>query len=261
MAHGFEPVVEVGIGWEMAKAGAIGLGKRDVAGAHGDHRSQTRCITDAAAVAVKVVRGKPVVGMIVRCPRSCIPGRRPFTVRIVGIFTGVIAVHDVGKRWYEHANVRLAGSPCRPYEEGDHVPGLTAAQTHPVNAARHVTGNREDEVGLPVAVMEIVIMKVNGAVLIRRVPPAHLLAGPVRARHGTGGKIHELAVKPVGSDIHDPCAGNFSGKIETQNGSVAHDSRRRKGVLRRKNFCYDGRTLYLAVVVAGSGGAGHGCDQ
>ena len=77
------------------------------------------------------------------------------------------------------AETRLRRALRRPDDEGDDVACLAGGDAGRVDAALHALRRRKREIGLPAAVVDVVVVEVDGAVFGRPVAPAHLLAGPV----------------------------------------------------------------------------------
>ena len=67
-----------------------------------------------------------------------------------------------------------------------------------------VVGNGEGEVGLPAGVVEIVVVEVDRAVLLRGVGEVAFVARPVGAGHRPGGEIDCRAVERVGRAVDRP---------------------------------------------------------
>ncbi len=72
-----------------------------------------------------------------------------------------------------------------------------------IDAAAQALGHAEREVGQPAAVVDVVVVEMDGAILLRRQSPVHLCAVPVPALHGAGRQVDDLAVVPAGREIAD----------------------------------------------------------
>lgn len=104
------------------------------------------------------------------------------------------------------------------------------AQTNGVNPAGGVGGEGEVEVRLPSGVVEIVLVKVDGAVVLGFVPPVVVLTGPGVTGDGAGGKIDGAPVEPVWRAVDDvmgvdsgaevPCADDVGLEIGGRFGRV-----------------------------------------
>ena len=71
-----------------------------------------------------------------------------------------------------------------------------------VQAARQLLRHGEGEIALPAAVVEVVIVKMDGTVMSRVVHPVVLAAVPGVSLHGPGREIDGGAVPAVWRDIH-----------------------------------------------------------
>ena len=210
-----QPVEKVGVGRIVAKAGAPLVHVAQERGAKVQDRPEARRVADPAPVPVEVVGREPVLAVIVRGQLARPPRPRPRAVLVVGEPPRVIPVHGVGERRHEHADrrPRARGAGSRTHEEGNHVLVLPAAKPRRIRAAREVARDREREVGIPAAVVEVVVVEVDGPVLPGGVAPAVLLAGPARALHRSGGEVDELAVPSVRPAIDHPLARDLGGEF------------------------------------------------
>jgi hypothetical protein len=77
-----------------------------------------------------------------------------------------------------------------------------------VHAAAHLLGHRELEVRLPPAVVEVVVVEVYGAVLLRRVDEVLFEPLPVPAGHRPRRLVDARAVQPRTGDVADAVGGD-----------------------------------------------------
>ncbi len=116
-----------------------------------------------------------------------------------------IAVGHVGEGRQDerHGRALLPRSGGGPDDEGQPVLVDTGLDMKRVDAGgkavRHVPCERR----LPTAVVEIVVMEMDGAILLGRVLPVHHRSGPARTGHGAGGQVDDLAMKPVRTGVDD----------------------------------------------------------
>jgi hypothetical protein len=82
-----------------------------------------------------------------------------------------------------------------------------------MDAAPEPRGHREREVVRPAGVVQIVLVEVDRAVLLRGPRPVHLGAGPVEARHRPRRAVHGLAVEPVGGAVGDALGGDVGSQV------------------------------------------------
>ena len=91
----------------------------------------------------------------------------------------MIAVRDVRERGNQDTDIGAATVLARRHVKRDDVVAGVALQSHSIYAGRQIVGYRELKIRLPCAVIDIVVVKVDGTVLFRGVPPAHLGTVPV----------------------------------------------------------------------------------
>ena len=82
----------------------------------------------------------------------------------------VVGISQVRPRREEHGDPVALAAPGRPDEERDVFLAVLAPQPHGVDAARHAFEHREAERPRPLEVVEIVVVEMDGAVLVRRRP-------------------------------------------------------------------------------------------
>ena len=88
----------------------------------------------------------------------------------------------------------------------------------------------------------------DGGILVRRMPPAHLAAGPRRPRNGPRRHVVQSAVKPVRADVDDPGAGDLLGKVPARDQSRQHFTLRRpRDLVRIEDAVEQHRALDAAV--------------
>src|SRR5215469_12251007 len=160
-------------------------------------------MTDPAPVAVKIVSGQSVVRVIVRSPSLRSPCSGALAIDVICIRACVIGIDDVGECRHQHAHLRARSATLRAHEKRDHVLMLTTPNAGGIYATSHIRWHSKAEIRFPVAVVDVVIVKVNSSVLVRRVPPTHFFSGPARAGHRSGGKINQFTVQAVGPSIYD----------------------------------------------------------
>ena len=250
VAHLLQPVEEVEIGGQVADAGSPRVHVGQEARSEVQDGPETRGVGDPAPVAVVVVGGEPVVLVLVARPRARPPGRHARPVLVVGDASRDVRVHDIGEGGHQHADVGCRPSAPRADEERDHVLDVARAQAHRVHAAPEPVRHGVREVGGPPAVVEVVVVEVDGAVLTGRVAPAGLLARPARAHHGARREVHQLPVKPARPHVHRASAGGLPAEVPGRHQVAAGGAVRRgsDGRLREGDVVERG-PLDLTVVV------------
>ncbi len=79
--------------------------------------------------------------------------------------------------------------------------------------------------------MKVVIVEVDGGVLARRVPPAHLTSGPARSGDRARWEVHQTAAEPMGSDVDDVESLDAAGEIPAR-----HESGQRQQGIEHERF-------------------------
>ena len=125
-----------------------------------------------------------------------------------------------------------------------------------IYAAWKIHLNVEDEIRLPATVIQVVIMKMDCAVLLGTLGPVILAAVPVPAFNGTGRQIHCFPIATVSGNVDNPGAGHLTGEIPARQRLCAEISRYRilneSGLLRRRHRpARHLRRIDFAVVVTG----------
>ncbi len=142
----------------------------------------------------RIVRiGAPSLGLILP---SGAPGRvgQPLRPRVV-------AVDDVCERRNQNANVRRFLPLRRHHEERNVLLCVAGLQAKRVGAGAQILGHSPLVRGRPTAVVDVVLVEMDGRVFLGRVPPGHFAACPFRAGDRAGRHVDELAVQPVRPDV------------------------------------------------------------
>ena len=201
----------MGVGAEVAQSGAADVGVRvgDVADAHVQHGPVPRRDGDAAPVGVVVVGRESVLDVVARVVGIGVPRRglrlpvRPPLRVARPLRAGMVRVDRVRERRDHHRN-GCRGRPLRRHhEEGDVLPRCACLEHQRVGRRADALGHRPLESDRPAAVLDVVFVKVDGGIFVRRVPPAHLAAVPPRAGHSPGRDVDEPAVQSVRAGVLD----------------------------------------------------------
>ena len=126
---------------------------------------------------------------------------------------GVIAVDGIGKGRCQHAKVCGRPAPWRADVERHHVLVIPAPDACRVESRSHAVRDFKGEIGLPAEVVDVVVVKVDGAILYRRVFPGHFLAGPPGTGHGAGRQVDQAAVQTLRPNVHDPRRTRVPGEV------------------------------------------------
>ena len=101
----------------------------------------------------------------------------------------------------------------RQHHEGHVLLGPLGPEPRGIDPARHARRHGPFEVHLPAGVVKIVVVEVDGAVLVPRVAPAHLLAREIPPGHAARGQVDDLAVAMVGGTVGNPDRRDVSREI------------------------------------------------
>ena len=201
------------VGREMPQPRAARVVVGDVAGPHRQQRPAQARIADAAAVRVLVVGRGGVFRVLVSVPRIGAPPGLARLKALRRVAAPVVAIDLVGEgRGQKHDRRR-----CRAFRRQDvdrhDVLRLAAAQPHAVNAGRHSLGDVHGEIGVPAAIVEIVLVEMDRGVVARRMAPVGLHAGPPRPAHRPRRQVAQRAVQPVRAAVDYPVARNLRAEI------------------------------------------------
>ncbi len=152
---------------------------------------------------MEVVGREPVVLVVVGIVGRRLPVGDALAEGLVVEAAREIAVDLVGEGRGDVADLGLRLADLRAHEEGDDVAVRPAAQLHAVDAASHVLGHGEAEIVGPAAIVQVVVVEMDGGVVMRCGLPVALLAGPGGALHGAGRQVHQPAVQAVRAGILD----------------------------------------------------------
>ena len=236
----------------------------------GDQRPEVRGVGHARAVAVMIVGRETVIPVVVGIVRTGFPVGDPLAERLVEHAAREVGIDLIGEGRREVADLGLRLADLGPHEEGDDVAVRTAAQLHAVDAAPHVLRDGEAEIVGPAAIVQVVVVEMDGGVMMRRGLPVALRAGPRRALHGPRRQVDQLSVQAVGAGVLDlhriAAAGEVPGgdagdrrrldlAVEAALGRavlgrLGADQDRRGGVERQR---HRRRGVGLALVVGGMG--------
>src|SRR5215831_2845799 len=88
-----------------------------------------------------------------------------------------------------------------------------SAQPHAIDAGRHALGDGHLEIGIPAAIVEVVLMKMDRGVMPWPMPPGCLFAGPARAAYRPRRQVAEGALQRVRPAVEDAVACYFLAEI------------------------------------------------
>ena len=196
----FEPGEDVGVGIDVPHWIRLG--------AHLAHWSQPRGIPHATAVGMVVVGRQSVFRVLLEedFPRLH-RGPVAFGHFAEGLLPGPldVGIGHVGDRRRQKGEPRRGGVARRADIEGQ-VPFIVISpQAHRIDAAAQVCRDLVGEVGFPCRIVEVVVVKVDGAVLFGCVAPVLLAAAPVEALDRAGRQVDHPTMKAVGAGVdgHD----------------------------------------------------------
>ena len=200
----------------------------DVADAHIQHRAVPGRKADACAVRVVVVRRPAELRIIAGVVRIAVPrlGASPPGLAPVGIGqplpARIVLIDDVSERRHQHGDLCSRLADGRHDEEGDVLLGVACFEHQRVGPGPEVGRHRPFVRRRPVAIDDIVFVKMDGRVLVRSMPPAHLAAGPRRPRNSPRRHVVQSAVKPVRANVDDPGGGDLLCKVPARDHARQH---------------------------------------
>src|SRR6266508_3664312 len=207
----------------MAQARARRVVEGEEVGPPGQQGPEMRGVGDARAVAMEVVGRQPVILVVVGIVGRGLPLGDALAERFVEDAAREIGVDLIGEGRGDVADLGLRLADLRAHEEGNDVAVRAAAQLHAINATLHVLRHGEAEIVGPAAVVQVVVVEVDGGVHVRRTLPVALGVVPRRTLHGARRQVYKLAVQAVGPDVLDLERAHAAGKVP---GGEARDARR-----------------------------------
>src|SRR6516165_3968204 len=175
--------------------------------------------------------------MILRIPLVGTPFRLPLTERIVDIAALVVSVDLIGECGGDKYQRRSHDTGRWQNVERHDVLLAAAAQPHAIDARRHALGDGHLEIGIPAAIVEVVLVEMDRGVMPWPMPPGCLFASPARAAYRPRRQIAQGAMQRVRPAVEDAVACYFlaeipirgtAGRIGLQRGArvmcAGHDS-------------------------------------
>ena len=197
-----QPGEQVAVRRVVPQPRSLGVVEGQEARPHGQHRPQPRGEGDAAVVAMAVVGGPAIDRVVVRVGCGA-PGGHAGAERRVHVAARVVGIGLVGEGRGQDGDRRVRPRPRRQHVERQPVLAALAGQVQRVGAARQVRRHLQAGVGLPPAIVDVVVVEVDRGVVGRRMAPAGLAPAPVRADHAAGRQVHRLAVAGLRAGVGD----------------------------------------------------------
>ncbi len=158
----------------------------------------------------------------------------------------VVGVRQVGAGRQQHRHVVAPAVTPGPDDERHVALGLALPQPDGVDAALEVARQVDAERLGPLRVVQVVVVEVDRAVLVRGVPEVRLAARPVVARHGPGRAVGADGVEAAARDVDDGVQQRAVGAVGAREVPL-RERRRAVGDVGRR---VDARVPDLAVEVA-----------
>ena len=217
MALGLEPGADMEIGAVLPGSRTGGADPaRGMAGPHIEDGSQPRRDGDAAAVAMGLVEGIAVFAMggeeEVFAPHGGHMAAGDLG-QIAVVAQPLIGIGHVAGRRDQEQRIGRRLAARRQDEEGNPLDLVPILEPGGIEAAAQMARHLEDDIGLPAGIVEIVVVKMDRAVLSRRAPPIELGGIPVPALHRPGGKIDQPSVEAVGGPVANAIARHVQGEV------------------------------------------------
>ena len=186
-----QPGDEVGVGRKMPEPRARLILEGEIARPHRHDRTEPRRQRHARPVGMIVVGGAREAVDFVGIPGIGAPGGGPLLQPALEIAARMVGIGEISEGRDQHGDRLFRRVTRRQDEEGDRVLAAVILDLDRIDPAVEPRGNGEGEAGLPLAVGEVVVVKMDRAVVLRRVTPAEFAAVPVRASHGPGRDIDQ----------------------------------------------------------------------
>ena len=192
-----------------------------IARRHVQVRAQAAGIADARAVDMAVVERGADFGMVVHPEIGMAEGQQPPHLPLGeprGDVLGMIGIGHVGASGRQQEDRRavlaLGRRPRRPDEEGEIVlarrplVAFAAGDMQRIGAAAEIPGDRQRNGSLPARVVEVALVKVDGAVVLGLAGPAMFFARP-----NSSPSCHGPADGPAGHDARADIDGSRAGNL------------------------------------------------
>ena len=124
-----------------------------------------------------------------------------------------VGIGHVARGRHDKYRLGPCGAGTRANHEGYVFLVLARDDMRRVEAAFETLGNRQREVDIPTGVVNVVVMKMNRAILIRRIAPVHFGAGPIVTLHGPRRHVDGPAVKAIGRNVLDHLGAHLAREV------------------------------------------------
>ncbi len=177
--------------------------EREKSRTHRQDRPMTRRERNAAVVAMLVVGGTAVGRIIDRIVRIGSPRSDPFVIGLIDAGARVVGIGLIGEGRGQERDRCKRPLLLRQNIERQPIFTRIAGEMQRIGAAAQIVGYCPGEIRLPAAVSQVVVVKVDGAIVMRCVTPALLATAPARADHGARRHIHQVPVARLRADVMD----------------------------------------------------------
>ena len=259
-----QPLGQVRVGVELPERGLAAADPFQHLRAEVQDRAEPRGVADAAAVDVTVVERGTVFPVLAALHVLLVQHHEPAGKNLrrthVGGHVGV-GVGHVARGGQQEADLRGRRAARRTHGKGDvFLTATLAPEPRGIDAALQPLRAGEGEIDLPARVVDVVLVEVDRAVLLRRVLPVHLAAVPAPAGDGAGRQVDQAAVQSVGGEIGRPRRLDALGEVPGADDGGGERAVRRADLgklhLRRGQHAIgDARAVDAPVVEAAADGA------
>ena len=153
------------------------------------------------------------MGILCRVPWISVPGCYLVLPRFVVVWTCVVAINRVSKSRYQQAQSGCSLTEWWANEQRDRIVVLTMFESNSVYPGSQTFGYRKGEISLPFEIVDIIFVKMNGAVVLWRMAPAHLRTIPVGPCHSPCWVIDQRSMELVNASVNDARAREFFTEI------------------------------------------------
>ena len=153
------------------------------------------------------------MGILCRIPWISVPGCYLVLPGLVVVWTRVVAVDRVSKSRYQQAQSGCSLTEWRANEQRDRIVVFSMLEPNAVDTRPQAVWDCKGKISLPFEIVDIIFVKMNGAVVLWRMAPAHLRTIPVGPCHSPCWVIDQCSMELVNASVNDAGAREFFTEI------------------------------------------------
>src|SRR5262245_55010127 len=213
-----EPIEEMGVGIVLIKSRTMAAEPGMILRREVEIGTQPRGIAHARAVGMGIVERGAELGMIIHVEIGMAELQEPAHLPLGAPrrdVLGMICVSEIGCGRGKHQDLGAVLTPPAvarwTYEEGDIILArrlaviLAALYMERIGPALEIGRNGNVDRSLPAGVIDVIVVEMDGAIVLRLPRPAMLLASPVPAFHAARRKMRKTAMVARWTDVD--CSG------------------------------------------------------